>query len=83
MPLQGKTRQVDRLKRYLEEFESVTQLMDMRDLGIMRLSERIRELEADGWRISHDREAVQNRWGQPCHVTRYTLIRKQQTELGL
>jgi len=85
MPLQGKTRQIDRLKRYLDEFGSITALQALRDLAIMRLGARIWEMEQNGYRgrIQHDTVEVQNRWGQPCHVTRYTLIRKQQTELGL
>jgi hypothetical protein len=41
--------QLQELRLYLRQWRSITQLRATGSLGILRLSERIRELEARGW----------------------------------
>lgn len=64
--------QRERILKHLKR-KSITQLEAARDLGCMRLSERIRELEAEGMKIKRKRVSVCNRFGEPCRVVRYSL----------
>ncbi len=66
--------QRDRIKNYLIEFGSITNMEAVRDLGIMRLSARIVELERQGIRLDHKTEYSQNRYGEKVHYTRYFLV---------
>lgn len=62
------------LLQFLEEHRGgITQLQAFTELGICRLSERIRELQACGINISHTRVVVPARNGRRAHVMRYTL----------
>lgn len=65
-----------RLISYLTQHGSITQLEAFNALGICRLSERVRELEALGWIIRHDHVQVPSRHLATGHtyVTRYTLL---------
>ena len=51
----------------------VTQLDAMKEFGILRLSERIRELEAKGYGIEHVPVIVRNRYEKECRVIMYFL----------
>ena len=62
------------LKQYLIQHKSITQLNATINLGILRLSERIREIEMDGWRISHDTRRDLNRYGKHVRFTEYVLL---------
>ena len=63
-----------RLLKYLNKHKSITTMQAMSQLGIMRLSERIRELEADGVKINHiARWRTKNMFGEECFVTKYCL----------
>ena len=59
---------------HLESGNPITQLEATMRYGILRLSERIRELEAVGCVIEHQRVSVPNREGKKAMVTRYSLI---------
>lgn len=50
-----------------------TQLDAIREIGCLRLSERIRELEKDGIEIEHEAISVPNRNGRECRVMSYRL----------
>ena len=63
-----------KLLLHLESGKSITQLEAFNGLGICRLSERIRELEALGCVISHESVSVPTRDGKKAMVTRYSLI---------
>ena len=68
--------QNSRLIQFLTEHpEGVTQLEAFNALGICRLSERCRELEANGFQIDHEWITVPTR-DKPAHVVRYTLQTK-------
>lgn len=67
--------QVERIKKYLEDFGSITQLEALRDLGIMRLGARIWEMDKKGEKIGRKTEYSTNRYGQKIHYTRYYLTK--------
>ena len=63
-----------RLLAYLESHpDGLTQLEAFNQLGICRLSERIRELEKF-YLIEHERVTVPTR-DKPAHVVRYSLLK--------
>lgn len=66
--------QNERIIEYVREFGSITQLEALRDLGVMRLASRISDLRKHGYYIVSKSEAVKNRYGETCHIKRYTLI---------
>lgn len=68
-----KATQTERIVRYMEEFGSITQMDALRDLGCMRLASRISDLKKQGIPIRSESEEVKNRWGESCHIKRYSL----------
>lgn len=69
----SKPTQNDRILAYMDEFGGITQLEAIRDLGVMRLASRISDLRRMGFPIVGGTVKVQNRWGEPCRVKRYSL----------
>jgi hypothetical protein len=65
--------QTQRIIDYIAEFGSITQLEALRDLGIMRLASRVSDLKRQGYQIISTTEAVTNRFGEKCHIKRYSL----------
>lgn len=65
--------QKERIRKYLDDFGSITPLEAMRDLGIMRLGARIWEMIRDGEPIIRETESNPNRYGQ---MTRYAKYRR-------
>jgi hypothetical protein len=61
-------KQLTVLFRHFVRGDSITTLEAMRDYGICRLSERIRELEQRGWIIDRVREESNGK-----HFVRYSL----------
>lgn len=59
--------------KYMEDFGSITPLDAVKDLGIMCLAERIRDLRKSGVKIVSTPESGLNRYGAKTHYTRYTL----------
>ena len=70
-----KTTQKEKVKKYMEDFGSITQLDAFRDLGVMRLSARIWDLKADGVGVYAQQEKSKNRYGETVHYFRYTLAK--------
>lgn len=68
-----KAKQTDRVLDYIREFGSITQLEALRDLGVFRLASRISDLKREGYAINSKMEAVTNRYGEKCHIKRYTV----------
>ena len=64
-----------RLEKYLKRHSGITTFQAMNELGILRLSERIRELEASGKKINRFRVTVKNRFGEDCRVVKYCLVK--------
>lgn len=64
------------LLRYLKTHKrGITQLDAADKLGILRLSERIREIERLGHVIEHRAEQRINRHGNMCRYVRYILVK--------
>lgn len=67
--------QKERVKKYMEDFGSITQMDAFRDLGIMRLSARIWDLRADGIGVFAKTEKSRNRYGEIVYYNRYSLAK--------
>jgi len=68
-----KVNQHDRVLQYMKDFGSITTLDAFRDLGITKLTTRISEMRKMGISIIGTPETVENRYGDKCHIHRYTL----------
>ena len=68
-----KSTQAQRVLDYIDEFGSITQLEALKDLGVMRLASRISDLKKQGYPIQSEIEVVKNRYGEKCHIKRYSL----------
>lgn len=71
-----KTTQHDRIRRYLEEWGSITPFEAFRDLGITKLATRISEMIKAGEEIEKTMVSDTNRYGEPVHYMRYSLSEK-------
>ena len=67
------SKQTDRVLEYISTFGSITALEALRDLGVMRLSSRICDLQRSGVRFYKVRENILNRFGEKCWIVRYSL----------
>lgn len=65
--------QKERIRKYLDDFGSITPMEAMADLGIMRLAARISEMVRAGEKIVRETEKRPNRYGQ---ITRYARYRR-------
>ena len=63
--------QKDRIRKYLDDFGSITQMEAIRDLGMMRLGARIWEMVRAGEPIIRETETAKNRYGQTTRYARY------------
>lgn len=73
MTANSRPTQVQRIHQYMNDFGSITQYEALRDLGVMRLASRISEMRKDGLNIVCRMETTRNRYGEKCHVKRYSL----------
>lgn len=69
--MEKKMTQKERIRQYLDDFGSITQLEAIRDLGIMRLTARVHEMIRAGEPIVCEMERGKNRYDQPTHYARY------------
>lgn len=69
------TTQLAELEKYFRRNSRLTQHQATIELGIMRLSERIRELEAKGWVFHHNRIEVPTRYTK-ARVCQYVLLQR-------
>ena len=65
--------QCDRLLKRLQE-GPVTPMQAWNELGIYRLAPRVLDLRARGHDIARQLVAVDNRFGETCHVAQYHLV---------
>lgn len=65
--------QTERLRRHLEACNTVNPLEAWRQLGIYRLSARIRDLREAGVDVRGEFVKVENQFGEPCRVMRYSM----------
>jgi hypothetical protein len=71
--VEHKPTQNQRILDYIAEFGSITQFEALQDLGVMRLASRISDLRRLGHPITSTIEPVKNRFGETCHIKRYSL----------
>lgn len=62
-----------RILNYMRTHGSITTLEAFDELGVSRLSARIKDLRNSGHPIIGNMVEVKNRYGEKCHVKRYTL----------
>ena len=67
--------QNEALLKYLKKHKGITQWDAAEKLGILRLSERVRELESDGYLIARSSCNKTNRYGHNSRFVRYSLAR--------
>lgn len=66
-------KQAELVLKYMEDFGSITPLDAVKDLGIMCLAERVRDLRKAGVNVISTPESGLNRYGAKTHYTRYSL----------
>ena len=66
----------ERILDYIEKNGSISPKEAEHHFGCMRLSGRIYDLKKRGYKFSVANEVSTNRFGEPCHYARYTLIGK-------
>lgn len=67
--------QKERVKKYMEDFGSITQVEACRDLGVYRLGARIFDLRRDGVNIKKEIRSGMNRYGENVYFAEYSLIK--------
>lgn len=65
--------QVERIKKYIEDFGSISTFEAFSQLGILRLGARISEMRKAGMNIQDKQECVKNRYGEKCYIKRYFM----------
>lgn len=65
--------QKERIRKYLDDFGSITKLEAIRDIGVMNLGARILEMRKGGDAIIRETETGRNLYGQ---ITRYVRYRR-------
>ena len=65
--------QRERVHDYLKRNGSMTALDGVKDLGIIDLAGRIRDLRKLGVDVKSTPETVTNRFGESCWIVRYSL----------
>ena len=68
-----KPTQNDRILNYMKQRGSITTMEAIVDIGVMRLASRISDMRREGIDIKSETVAVMNRYGEKCHVKRYSL----------
>lgn len=68
-----KPTQNERIIDYINRFGSITWLEAASDLGIARLASRISDLKRMGVPITSEMVEVKNRFGETCHIKRYSM----------
>jgi len=63
--------QIERIKRHIEDFGSITQAEAVQEYGIFRLASRIAELKNLGYPVVTEMVTGKNRYGDPTHYARY------------
>ena len=66
--------QEQRIIEYLQGHDRITALDAQKELGVMRLSARIKDLQKRGFKFSKETVTDKNRYGETVHYTGYSLI---------
>ena len=65
--------QNERILDYIERHGSITQLEALAECSVMRLASRVSDLRRQGYHIESKMVRVRNKYGETCHVKRYSL----------
>lgn len=65
--------QNERILDYMERHGGITQLEALTECSVMRLASRVSDLRRKGYPITSKIVKVENRYGETCHVKRYSL----------
>lgn len=68
---------LERIKRHLLDYGSITQLECAKEYGNYRLSEYIRQLRQEGWVIQSQWCKGKNRYDEDTHYVRYILVKDE------
>lgn len=69
------SKQQERVLRYMNEFGSISSLEAFKDLGVTRLAAVIFDLKKKGVKIESKIESCKNRFGEPVHFSRYSIVK--------
>lgn len=64
--------QHQRIRKYMEDFGSISPMEAFRDLGITKLATRMSEMIRDGEKVIKRIETGVNRYGEKIRYVRYT-----------
>jgi hypothetical protein len=65
--------QNERILDYIEKNGSITQLEALTECSVMRLASRVSDLRRKGYPITGKMVKVENRYGETCHIKRYSM----------
>ena len=68
-----KRTQKSRIIQYMRETGGITAWEAFKEIGCTQLGTRLFELEDLGWIFHRETVNTKNRWGEPCHFTRYSI----------
>lgn len=71
----SKLSQRERLYKYMQEHDGITQFIALEELGIMRLSARIADLWRAGIPVKRETVEIVNRYNEKIRVAKYSLIK--------
>jgi len=77
-----KPTQCERIRKYLQDFKSITWRQGANDLGIARVPNRICEMRKAGEEIDDVWVKVKNRYGESCDVKKYFYSKDREKVLG-
>lgn len=66
--------QQTRILNYMNKHGGITAAEAFQNLGVMRLSARIKEMRQDGVNIITQRMECRNRYGETVHFTKYKVM---------
>lgn len=69
--------QNNRILRHFEEIGSITSAEAMQEYGIYRLASRISDLRRMGFDIKKETVKGVNRFGEPTHYAKYSMIQEE------
>lgn len=72
--------QHSRIKKYIEDFGSITPMQAFSDLGITKLATRIGEMERKGYKVKREIIESLNRYGEPTHYMKYIKVEENGNE---
>lgn len=68
--------QCEKILGYIKEHGSITTMDAFMDLGVTRLASRIHDLRSEGYMILGETVKGHNRFGDPVHYMKYSLIER-------